>query len=437
MSEPLRVAIVGGGTGGLCLAHGLRKAGVRVDVYERSRVRTERLQGYRVHINPRGSHALHECLPDELWQAFVATTGNSDGGFGFIDKQLNELVVIEDEITSGVDRDPSRAHHSVSRITLHQVLSSGLADSLHFDREFVRYERMADGTIRCFFTDGSSAEADVLVGADGGASRVRQQYLPHAERAETGVLAVAGKLALDVETLSWLPERLHAGANLMLPPKGYGMFFAPHKHLEPPAGNGFGGNDETLEADAVLFQNMVSYVMWSFAAASGRYPAGVSLANLDGKELRDLVGEMIADWHPDLRRMIADSDPGTVSLLPIRTSVPIKAWPSTNITLIGDAIHSMTPMRGIGANTALRDAELLCANLVGAANGERDVVEAIADYERQMIDYGFKAVRDSLRGAHQFVSESSVGRGIFKLVLRTFDRFPALKRKAFQNWGND
>ncbi len=79
------------------------------------------------------------------------------------------------EITSGADRDPTRAHHSVNRITLHQVLSSGLADILHYDREFVRYERIADGTIRCFFTDGSSADADVLVGADGGASRVRQQ----------------------------------------------------------------------------------------------------------------------------------------------------------------------------------------------------------------------------------------------------------------------
>ncbi len=49
-----------------------------------------------------------------------------------------------------------------------------------------------------------------------------------------------------------------------------------------------------------------------------------------------------------------------------------------------------------------------------------------------MIGYGFKAVRDSLRGAHQFVSENTFSRALFKLVLRTFDRFPALKRKAFQ-----
>jgi salicylate hydroxylase len=392
-----------------------------------------------VHINPRGSHALHECLPDDLWQAFVTTAGDSEEGFGFLDEQLNELIIVEDDITSGEVRDPTNAHHSVSRITLHQVLSAGLGDALHYDHEFVRYQRLADGTIRIFFTNGIVVDADVLVGADGGASRVRQQYLPHAERIDTGVLTVAGKLILDDETMSWLPTRLHAGANLMLPPKGYGMFFAPHKHLEPPADDGmvFGGNDETLDADSVLFQNTVSYVMWAFAAAPGRWPAGVTLQDLNGKELRDLIVEMIAGWHPDVRRMVADSDPATVSLLPIRSSKPIDPWPATNVTLIGDAIHSMTPMKGIGANTALRDAELLCANLVAAATGERDVIDAIADYERQMIAYGFKAVRDSLRGAQQFVSENSMSRGIFKLVLRTFDRFPTLKRKAFQNLGND
>jgi salicylate hydroxylase len=439
MAEQLRVAVIGGGTGGLCLAHGLRKAGVTVAVYERSRVRTERLQGYRVHINPRGAHALHTCLPSTQWDAFVATTGNADGAFGFIDEQLRELVVVEDEITSGADRDPVRSHHSVSRITLHQVLSSDLDGVLHYGKEFVRYERGENGAITCHFVDGSTAEADVLIGADGGGSRVRQQYLPQAERVDTGVQAIAGKLTLDEETMGWLPNRLSDGPNLVLPPPGYGLFLAPHKLVEvaEPVTGGLGGNDETVDHDAVLFENTTSYLMWAFAAVPGRYPAGTELSGMDGKRLSELVQEMLAGWHPTLRRMVADSDPGTVSLLPIRTSVPVDPWPSTNITLIGDAIHSMTPMRGVGANCALRDAELLCGNLVAAARGERAVVDAIADYESQMREYGFKAVRDSLRSARQFVSESSAGRVLFKTVLRVFDRFPALKRRAFKNYGND
>jgi salicylate hydroxylase len=64
-------------------------------------------------------------------------------------------------------------------------------------------------------------------------------------------------------------------------------------------------------------------------------------------------------------------------------------------------------------------------------------VDAIAGYEGQMREYGYKAVRDSLRSARQFVSESSAGRVLFKTVLRVFDRFPALKRRAFKNYGND
>ena len=57
------VAIIGGGMGGLCLANGLKKAGISVAVYERDQSPESRTQGYRIHIDPQGSTALHECLP--------------------------------------------------------------------------------------------------------------------------------------------------------------------------------------------------------------------------------------------------------------------------------------------------------------------------------------------------------------------------------------
>ena len=65
-NDSFHVAIIGGGIGGLCLAQGLNKAGVSVTVYERDRTRTDRLQGYRIHISPKGSRALYECLPAHL-----------------------------------------------------------------------------------------------------------------------------------------------------------------------------------------------------------------------------------------------------------------------------------------------------------------------------------------------------------------------------------
>ena len=79
--------------------------------------------------------------------------------------------------------------------------------------------------------------------------------------------------------------------------------------------------------------------------------------------------------------------------VPIRTSVPLPGWPASRVTLLGDAIHAMSPARGSGANTALRDAALLADELGAAARGDKPVLAAVAGYERAMTDYGFAAVR--------------------------------------------
>jgi 2-polyprenyl-6-methoxyphenol hydroxylase-like FAD-dependent oxidoreductase len=338
----------------------------------------------------------------------------------------------------GAQRDPTSAHHSVSRITLHQVLSTGLDGVLHYDKEFVRYEQDADGTVTCFFADGTTATADVLVAADGANSRVRGQFLPSAERVDTGIRNIVGKFPLTEESRKLLPELVMVGPKSIMPPKGCGFFTAPHELGEAGiTATGIGGNDETAEHDAMLFDNTTSYVMWAYAASEGRYrSAGADLSSLDGAGLRDLVGRLIADWHPALGRMVADTPPESVTLIPILTSEPIEPWSTTNITLLGDAIHSMTPFRGIGANTALRDAQLLARNLIAAARGERELLDAIGDYERQMIDYGFAAVRSSLRDAKAFVSENRASRVMFKTVLRFFSAVPPLKRKVFGDHGS-
>lgn len=436
MSSQFRVGIIGGGTGGLCLAQALHKAGVPVAVYERSGVRTDRLQGYRVHINPKGSRALYESLPSEQWQTFVETCGSSGGAFGFVNEQLKELLLIEDDLTSDAGRDPSRSHHSVSRITLHQVLSAGLSDVLHLDKEFERYERAADGTVTCHFTDGTTATADVFVGADGANSRVRRQYLPDAQRIDTGIRAIAGKLPLTDEVRSWLPHRMQHGPNNVLPPSGCGMFMAPHDLSDSLLSAAVDDTDSATRGSH--FDNTASYLMWAYAANQGKYPCDdAELSTLDGAGLRDLAGRQIAGWHPTLRRMVTDTPQETVTLLPIRTSVPVRQWETTTVTVLGDAIHSMTPFRGIGANTALRDAQLLARNLLAAVRGQRELLPAIHDYETQMIDYGFGAVRLSLRTAEQTISNNWLGRSMFKAALKVFAAVPPLKRKVFADLGND
>jgi len=68
----LQVVVVGGGIGGLCLAQGLRKAGIQVKVFERDRTVDARLDRYRLHINPAGTRAMRACLPDAMWDRFLA-----------------------------------------------------------------------------------------------------------------------------------------------------------------------------------------------------------------------------------------------------------------------------------------------------------------------------------------------------------------------------
>jgi 2-polyprenyl-6-methoxyphenol hydroxylase-like FAD-dependent oxidoreductase len=164
--------IIGAGIGGLCLAQGLRQAGAAVTVYERTEARTDWLQGYRIHINPNGSRALHACLPPAAWHAFLETVSVDGGGFGFTTERLDDLLRFSaDEITPA--GGPEDRHYGVSRISLREVLLSGMDDVIRLGREFTHYETTADGRVTAHFADGSTATAELLIGADGANSRER------------------------------------------------------------------------------------------------------------------------------------------------------------------------------------------------------------------------------------------------------------------------
>jgi salicylate hydroxylase len=214
-AQPVRLhfVIIGGGIGGLTLAQGLKKVGVSVAVYERDRTITDRMQGYRVHINPAGSLALHECLPPQLFDAFERMCGKPAQGIRFVTERMNVLLSF-DRFDPQVGGDDVARHRSVSRITLRQVLLSGLDDVVHFGKTFVRYEELPSGRVVAHFADGTAAEGDVLIAADGGGSRVRRQFLPHAERIDTGIVGVAGKVFLDGGNRERIAAELRDGMTL-------------------------------------------------------------------------------------------------------------------------------------------------------------------------------------------------------------------------------
>jgi 2-polyprenyl-6-methoxyphenol hydroxylase-like FAD-dependent oxidoreductase len=379
------------------------------------------MQGYRVHINRVGSRALHACLSPRLFDAFVATAAapNPRAGVGLYDHRLRELIWFGG--TGDTTLDTVDSDKSVSRISLRQVLLAGLDDVVRFGKTLTHYEVDRDSTLTAHFSDATTASGDVLVGADGGNSQVRQQYLPHAPRVDTGVTGIQGKVWLTDTIRAHLPARLADGPAAIFGPDGYGMFLAMHEF--PPIPTNL---NDIVGVEAVKQRD---YLMWGLLARRGKFTA--DLERLDEAGLAALASQRITAWHPAVRDLVAATDLETVLLTPIRTCTRVEPWPPSTVTLLGDAIHSMPPTAGVGANTALRDAQLLTANLSRVAVGEMPLLDAIAEYETRMREYGYAAVRASMANLRrQQRTENRLALAGMKLALRVVNAIPAAKRRA-------
>jgi 2-polyprenyl-6-methoxyphenol hydroxylase-like FAD-dependent oxidoreductase len=199
--------------------------------------------------------------------------------------------------------------------------------------------------------------------------------------------------------------------------------------------NGIGRTDaELIKAwPGLLYDNSRDYIMWGFAAADHWLPQDVT--SMSGAKIQQLVLDLTADWHPNLRKIFASGDPNSSFPLKIRTSEPIPPWPTTNVTLLGDAIHTMTPRRGVGANTALRDARLLTNNLIKARDREVPLTEAIHAYETTMTGYAWDAViksraqMDGHSAMHKAGLVGEFARAGMRTGMRIMNHLPPVKRK--------
>jgi len=371
----LRVAVAGGGLGGLALAQGLLRAGADVTVYERDASLATRRQGYRLHLDARAGLALDAILAPESYALFQATCAQPSRRLTVTTERLR---ILHERVATDLGADPyapATLSTSVDRQTFREVLAAGLDGRTAFGQELTGYEAGAGG-VRLYLADGREAEADVLVGADGVNSAVRQQYLPAAAPSDSGGRCIYGKTPLGPDTE--LPAVMKDGFTAVVGGR-IGMAVGAVRFRTPPRALGL-----TPARD---------YLMW--ALAGDRQCFGVAdteLAALDPAGLHALAAELIRTWHPDLRALQAAADVGETFALRVRTSPAVPAWPPSRVTVLGDAIHAMSPARGSGANTALQDAALLCRTLTA---GGSDVVAAIGEYERQMREYGYAAVAAS------------------------------------------
>ncbi|KPM45183.1 hypothetical protein AK830_g1404 [Neonectria ditissima] len=388
MSErkPLRVAIIGGGPGGLVLAQILHQdARFRVTVYERGTrdgSDSSSLVGFRILVPPSILDNLRDKLP-------ASVSALIDGAIGVPQSQGNRVALMDEKcgIICRMDVQQSRDMCSISRWKLREALLHGAEEFAEFGKVFSSYEEPADKDkgVKVRFTDGDEIECDILVGADGAGSKVRKQLLPDSTRSASGLTVIYLKAPFTPETEAMLPW--NSGCVAIAPRQS--MVVAYYKDGENP----YGPYDlEKIDpADSFLMFGLGCYTN-EFVDQS-KHP--------DEMTPEELKAECLArakNWNPLLRALIKLSVPSSVFVSHVKTQDLIEPWKTGRVTLLGDAAHSLTPYLGKGASSAILDGISLAEALKPESkNGQGlSLTTRLSIYEKNMLKDGFKAAKQSM-----------------------------------------
>ena len=388
----MKVIIIGAGIGGLCLAQFLKKNGVSVQVFERDASPSDRKQGYRLHLDADGIDSIKASLPDTLYQLFELTSTNALHYTTILntDYSLKRRFAIDDysktnhHVESGISK-----HLNVNRMTLREILMIGLEDEIQYGAKFSHYTTEG-ATVTAYFEDGRISEGAILIGADGANSAVRKQRAPEAKTMDSGARAIYGRIKLE-DAKRVLPQLCVADVftaasdskKLIL---GVGpVIFPVRPELAPQA----------LGIDTVL-QKQHDYVGCIISGRKEYFgTSDVDNRNKSSDELQKMAVDLLRDWPSNAYQAPEHAEKGSFFYIEMGSCIPFNLLPHPNVTLLGDAIHTMTPSLGRGANVALRDAVLLGKEIINSLKAGKPLAESIKDYEAEMTEYGFGVVRHS------------------------------------------
>ncbi|KAJ7346846.1 FAD/NAD-P-binding domain-containing protein [Mycena albidolilacea] len=381
MSAPkLRVAICGGGIGGLCLAVALsRYAHIQVDVYEGAGRFRE--IGAGVMIWARTWRIL-ELLG--LAEQFIKVTDippSPDVATGFEYRRSDRKDGFKWNWV-GMPYGCIRFHRAHFLDVFVDNLPQGLA---HFGKRLVSYDKRAGGEIGLAFADGTSAVCDLLVGCDGIKSVVRAQML-RAKAAEDGQ---PGLLAL-IEP-KWTGSIAYRG-------------LIPSKDLP--------------SADGVKHRTLVTPMMYcgqnkhivAYSISQGNIINVVAFASELDKEDQDYGEEWVTDCTKDeMLQCFRGWETEALALLePVENPTKwgihhLKELPfyvADTVVLLGDAAHGMSPHLGSGAGQAIEDAYVLASVLGAAATNNLD--QALEAYQRTRLPVANHVVKASFESGKMF-----------------------------------
>lgn len=336
MSRSLRhVLIIGGGVAGPALALFLRKAGISCAVYEAYPFVTG--VGGGLGLAPNGVKVLAALgIAGELKRR-----APSIARYAFRNDRGALLAAMR--IDAPPNGEPMLA---MSRALLFETLAAAMQRQhleTHYEKRLLHIEDRG-GSVVAHFDDGTSAEGDLLIGADGVRSVVRGHLLPGAQADYTGMIGIGG-----FTPLAALPG------------------FDPHTMTFVFGKRGFFGYSGA-DGNAAMW--------WSNLFLDREIPND-ELVSLDVPAERRELLDRFGHYHTPIPALIGETR--GLLRLNIYDVRSLPTWRRGRVVLIGDAAHAVSPSAGQGASLALEDAMYLAKLLRDASDVETALARFASD----------------------------------------------------------
>lgn len=339
MSE-FKVAIVGGGIGGLVLALALRERGISFELYEQALEMRE--IGAGVGLSANGTRELRRLGVGEQVEAVsvipsALVVRRWDTGEIIVDHPIGRGGIYE--ATFGAP------WYGAHRVALQQSLDQRLrGEGVNLGRRCASIDEQRSG-VELHFADGASIVADLVVGADGVHSAIRRHVAGDVRCKFSGTVGYRGLIA--VEDMPSLPDATPL------------QFWAgPGRHLL----------HYSIEGGRTV--NFLAVV---------RVPEWTNTGWMEECAVSDAV-DAFAGWYPAVTEMVGATKVG--ARWGLHDLAPLRRWHSERVVLIGDAAHAMMPHQGQGANQTIEDAIVL-ADCLADADMPGDLRAALGRYEQR------------------------------------------------------